>query len=426
MATLSATSFVGVFESETPNTPAGHQTSDSYLPSFTVTPIDVLREVKSLDVNSSMGIDGVHPRLLSRCASSLSAPLSLIFNSSLREGMLPLEWLSSSIAPIYKKGARTDPLNYRPVAITSVPCKVLEKAILNHLRPYLEENHVISDHQFGFRGGHSTTDQLILCYNEITAEVDRRGMIDLIFFDYSKAFDKVCHSILIQKLHEIGLSRQLLLWIEQFLISRRMQTRVLGATSEWYQVTSGVPQGSVLGPVLFLIYVNHVVHRLSCGYKIFADDIKLYLSSVPDAPSVGSGALQQDIDVLVATSASWGLVMNIDKCVCLRFGPRSLGDCSTGCSPYSVGGERIKFSRTHSDLGVKVDRNLKFHDHIRVIAGACNGITTNLFTSTVCREPNFLLSIYKTYVRPKLEYGSQIWNLSYLGDLRSLERVQRR
>ena len=142
-----------------------------------------------------------------------------------------------------------------------------------------------------------------------------------------------------------------------------MQTRVLGATSEWHQVTSGVPQGSVLGPVLFLIYVNHVVHRLSCRYKIFADDIKLYLSSVPDVPSVGSGALQQDIDILVATSASWGLVMNTDKCVCLRFGPRSLGDCVAGSSPYFVGGVRIKFSRTHSDLGVKVDRNLKFHDH---------------------------------------------------------------
>ena len=172
--------------------------------------------------------------------------------------------------------------------------------------------------------------------------------------------------------------------------------------------------------------MNHVVHRLSCRYKIFADDIKLYLSSAPNAPSVGSGPLQQDIDMLVTTGASWGLVMNTDKCVCLRFGPRSLGDCSAGSSPYSVGGVRIKFSRTHSDLGVKVDRNLKFHDHIRETAGACNGITTNLFTSTACREPNFLLSIYKMHVRHKLEYGSQIWNLGYLGDLRSLERVQRR
>ena len=426
MAAQFVSSFVGVFANQAPAAPAAHQTSNEHLPDILISPSDVLREIKSLNTNSSMGMDGIHPRLLSRCASTLSMPLSIIYNASLRAGALPLEWLSSQVTPIFKKGARTDPLNYRPVSITSVPCKVMEKVILSHLKPFLEENELISEHQFGFRSGRSTTDQLVLCYNDITQEVDNGKTLDLIFFDYSKAFDKVCHTILLQKLTDIGVSTQLVRWISDFITSRRMQTRVHGATSDWHRVTSGVPQGSVLGPVLFLIYVNHVVNRLSCRYKIFADDIKLYLSWASDAPSAGTDHLQEDIDLLVRTSASWGLIMNAKKCVCLRFGPRTLRDCSTGNSPYKIGNVCIKYSRTHSDLGITIDRNLKLHDHIRTTANKCNGITTNILSSTVCREPNFLLAIYKTYIRHKLEYGSQVWSLGYLGDLRSLERVQRR
>ena len=426
MAAQFVSSFVSVFANQVPTAPAAHQTSNDHLHDILITPSDVLREIKSLNINSSMGMDGIHPRLLSRCASTLSMPLSIICNASLRAGVLPLEWLSSQVTPIFKKGARTDPLNYRPVSITSVPCKVMEKVILSRLRPFLEGNGLISEHLFGFRCGHSTTDQLILCYNDITHDVNNGKTLDLIFFDYSKAFDKVCHTILLQKLVDIGVSNQLVRWISDFISSRRMQTKVHGATSDWHRVTSGVPQGSVLGPVLFLIYVNHVVNGLSCRFKIFADDIKLYLSWASDASSAGSENLQRDINLLVRTSASWGLIMNAKKCVCLRFGPRTLRDCTTGDSPYKIGNVCIKYSRTHSDLGITIDRNLKFHDHIRTTANKCNGITTNILSSTVCREPNFLLSIYKTYIQHKLEYGSQVWSLGYMGDLRSLERVQRR
>ena len=143
-------------------------------------------------------------------------------------------------------------------------------------------------------------------------------MVDLVFFDYSKAFDKVCHNILLDKLADVGLNQQLIRWIEQFLVARRMRVLVNGNSSTWCSVTSGVPQGSVLGPILFLIYVNHVVQQLSCNYKIFADDIKMYISSKPADPQTGAPALQSDIDTLVATSSSWGLVMNIDKCVCMK------------------------------------------------------------------------------------------------------------
>ena len=351
----------------------------------------------------------------------------MIFNSSLLEGVLPLQWLSSTITPIFKKkGARTDPLNYRPVSVTSVPCKVLEKVIVSRLTPYLNDNGILSEHQFGFRSGHSTIDQLIICYDSVTRSVNDGEMVDVIFFDFTKAFDTVNHSIMVSKLQAIGICPQLLNWIQEFLVSRRMQVRVLDGVSDWHSVSSGVPQGSVLGPVLFLIYVNHAVSQLVCNYKIFADDIKLYISSKPMDTATGIEHLQRDINTLVDTAASWGLSMNVGKCTCLRFGPRSLGNCNIGPSPYKIGPKILKFSAVHEDLGIKIDRKLKFHEHIRDTANVCNALTNNIFCSTLCREPEFLLNIYKSLIRPKLEYGSQIWNLGYLGDLRLLERVQRK
>ena len=426
MAEQFVKSFKSVFATGTLNNPAPHQVSMSVLPEVEISILEVQQELVSLDVNSCMGADEIHPRLLSHCAATLCRPLSLIYSASLREGLLPLEWLSSQIVPIFKKGARTDPLNYRPVAMTSVPCKVLERIIVRRMKSYLEDNNLISMHQFGFRSLHSTTDQLILAYEEVTRDVDEAKMVDMLFFDFSKAFDKVSHVVLIQKLNEIGICPQLCNWIQHFLSARRMQVRVHQATSSWHRVYSGVPQGSVLGPQLFLIYVNHVVSGLSCRYKIFADDIKLYLSSMPQTNERGITDLQSDIDLLVNTAASWGLNMNVSKCACLRFGPRTLGPCSEGQSPYLIGQEHIKYSANHTDLGVKVDNMLKFHHHIRNTANVCNALTTNILSSTLCRSPDFILATYTSLIRPKLEYGSTVWHSGYLGDLRILERVQRR
>ena len=307
MADRFAESFVGVFTDGIPPNPAANQSSNTVLPEIIITAEDVENEIKTLDINSSPGADGIHPRLLCRCATEFSIPLSMIYNSSLMEGQLPEEWLSSQIAPIFKKGARTDPLNYRPVALTSVPCKVLEKIIVSRLRPYLEGNELLSSEQFGFRSNHSTVDQLIITYNDITAEMDDHSIVDLIFFDYTKAFDKVCHHLLLGKLADIGVNTQLINWIDNFLTARRMQVKIMGSSSRWHRVRSGVPQGSVLGPILFLIYVNHVVHNLFSSYKIFADDIKLYVRGSSRDPAVGLTNLRRDINTFVTTSASWGL-----------------------------------------------------------------------------------------------------------------------
>ena len=430
MANCFACSFASVFTTDdpslTPNSDILHQVSHSYIDALDINALKVETLLKSLDSNSSSGEDGIHPRLLNSLASQLSVPLSIIYVNSVQSGVLPREWLSSAVVPIYKKSNRYDPLNYRPVSLTSVPCKVLEKIIVNHIFEYLDENGLLNKYQYGFRAGHSTVDQLIDTYDDITLMLDEYQMVDLVFFDFSKAFDTVCHSVLLQKLHCIGIRGDIVSWIKGFLSDRTMRVRVANAYSIPVPVTSGVPQGSVLGPLLFLIYVNYTIANVNCYYKIFADDTKLYFAFKRENLSSSVNALQANIDSLVNSGEAWGLKMNADKCVVIRFCSDRSGIEFTGESPYKVKNTFLKFVASHSDLGVTVDRSLKFHSHITRIVASINGLTSNLLGCTLSRDPKFLMNIYTSHIRPKLEYASSLWNVEYLGDLRLLERIQRR
>ena len=424
MANCFVEAFSSVFVNGSPSNPSSHQASEKLLDVESISMQTILKILQNLDPNSGMGGDGIHSRFLKVLSSELAVPLTMIFNSSLQEKVLPSHWLRSIVVPIYKKSFRYDALNYRPVSLTSIPCKVLERAISQRLVEYLEENSLLDSNQFGFRSGHSTVDQLLLTYTEITSMVDSGMSVDLIFFDYAKAFDTVCHGILLTKLRYLGIHGHLLNWIEFFLTNRTMQVRVGGKLSYPKEVVSGVPQGSVLGPILFLIHVNYVTNRLSCKYKIFADDIKIYLSINNTGNS--SHHAQNNIDTLVNTSSSWGLSLNAKKCVVMRFLPKSSSLPFVGQSPYTVQGTFLKFVATHSDLGVTVDRSLKFHSHVKAKVTTMNQLITNLLTSTVCREPDFMMNLYTAHVRPLLDYASPVWNTGYIEDLKLMERLQRR
>ena len=366
MAACFAVSFSSVFNNEVHNNPHPHQICSSQIDEIIITPDAVCQILLSLNPNSSLGDDGVHPRFLKLLADELSYPLSVIFNSSLQTGVVPVEWLSSIVVPIYKKSSRFDPLNYRPISLTSVPCKVLERLVAQHITQYLDSNNIISEQQFGFRAGHSTVDQLILTYNDISFSTDCGNSTDLILFDFSKAFDLVNHSIMLNKLQHIGITGQICDWIGSFLTDRSMKVRVAGVLSDSVAVTSGVPQGSVLGPLLFLIYVNHIVAGLRTKSMIFADDLKIYLSYGNDTDSESFvNTLQADVDHLVSTSSSWGLKLNHEKCVAMRFSPRNCTLPFTGVSPYRTSDNLISFVETRSDLGVIIDPSLKFHTHFR-------------------------------------------------------------
>ena len=420
MAECFSDAFASVYNVEVPVNPAPHQQGNGVLDDIVFGPTEVENILLALDVNSSMGPDGLHPHLLKACAVNLAYPLWKIFRLSLEEGTLPLLWKLSLVVPIFKKGCHADPLNYRPISLTSVVAKCLERLISQELHTFFTENNILSDHQFGFRPGMSTEDQLLITYDYISSGIDKGKTIDLILFDFAKAFDVVCHAILLDKLKCIGVSGRLLCWLEEFLSGRTMQVTIKHTLSTPREVKSGVPQGSVLGPILFLVYINHIAATLTCQYKIFADDLKIYacINNTGDTT-----AFQEDINRLHSTAKSWGLHMNTRKCAALRFQRRS--GVQDGRPTYTLDGQHLPNENTQMDLGVLIDSQLKFHDHNRNVTRMAGGVAQSFLKGTVCREPNFMVHILKTHIRPILEYASTVWNTGYLQDIRRLESIQR-
>ena len=218
-----------------------------------------------------MGPDGLHPMLLKSCPS-LSIPIRLIFRRSLSDGVVPVDWKHSVIVPLFKKNSRHVALNYRPISLTSVCGKTLERVISDHLYEYLDTHELLAANQFGFRHGRTVDDQLLLVYDDVSCWLDSGESVDIVFFDFAKAFDTVSHGLLLVKLRHLGVSGSILSWLGDFLLGRTMQVSVSGLCSAPRNICSGVPQGSVLGPLLFLIYVNLFLTTV-CSYFFTLPDV---------------------------------------------------------------------------------------------------------------------------------------------------------
>ena len=419
-----AQAFSSVFVSTVPERPQPFQIFNGNMDVLDTSYDTVFSILKELDGSSSPGPDGIHPMLLRNCAKEISLPLTLLFRKSLVLRQLPIQWKVSRVVPIFKGGTKCSPLNYRPVSLTSTCCKVLERIIYAHIVEYLDENNLLSPHQFGFRKKRSTEDQLLLTYADIIKQVDSGRAVDIIFLDFSKAFDVVNHIVLIGKLAALGFSAQLLGWTESFLVGRSMLVSVAGFDSESYSVTSGVPQGSVLGPLLFLIYVNNLANSLQCKWYAFADDFKLYISYNRNIGLEEVSTLQRDLDSLVSVSESWNLKLNYSKCVIMKFG---VGTAVRGVrSGYFLGDTELSQVQSYRDLGVIVDTSLRFHEHVNNIVRKCSGLASGLLRSTVCRSRDFMLSVFISHIRPLMDYCSTVWNMGFLCDCRKLESVQRK
>jgi len=429
MVELLVSTFAAVFIDGVPVAPAQHQTCASVMDDFIISQEKVYRALLRLDVNSAAGPDDVHPKLLKACALELALPLSIIFGWSLTGGSFPAAWLESLVVPLFKGKSRLDPRNYRPVSLTSVCCKVMERIVVEELMDYLETHGILSDRQFGFRKARSTEDQLLLVYSEIVRLVDAGYVVDQAFLDFSKAFDVVSHHVLLDKLLSIGVSSQLVGWIGAFLTGRTMRVVVGGATSESRDVYSGVPQGSVLGPILFLVYANFLTNGLKSKFVAFADDFKIYLHYGQQevmGPS-GMASLQEDLDKFYNVASSWNLSLNPSKCVVMRFTRHFSGWATFGRGTvYSLGDSPLEFVESYRDLGVFVDQRLRFHGHVRTVVRRAASLSSNLLRSTVNRSPNFMVTLFVTHIRPILDYCSTVWYTEYVHDMDLLESVQRR
>ncbi len=278
---------------------------------------DVKKKLEILKVNKSPGPDNIHPRILFELRENIAKPLTTIFNTSILTRKIPQEWKDAHVSSIFKKGNRQKPNNYRPVSLTCISCKILESIVKDHIVLHMKRNNLFSKSQFGFLKGRSTTYQLLIAIDKWTEILDSGGNVDTIYFDFMKAFDTVSHVKLLQKLPAYGFNKEMIDWIGSFLEDRRQRVIVNGTESSWGDVTSGIPQGSILGPLLFVIFINDLPDVTnSSSILLFADDTKLY-SNIGDIQD--QKLMQTDVNNMAEWSKTWSLKFHPDKCKVMRF-----------------------------------------------------------------------------------------------------------
>ena len=398
----------------------------SEIGNITITQEDIQKRLEKLNVNKSCGPDNIHPFVLHETANATSIPLKQIFSKSLDMGECPTDWRSANVTPIHKKGDRTVPGNYRPVSLTSQVCKVLESIVREHLLEHLKRNNILSDKQHGFRQGRSCLTNLLETLDNWTRILDDDHGIDVAYLDFRKAFDLVSHKHLLHKMSKYGITRQALKWIEAFLNQRTQRVVVRGAMSKPFDVTSGVPQGSVLGPILFLIFINDLPLEVISPLSLFADDSKIFTSILKEGDvnsnnvNIGRAALQRDLDITKEWANKWKMEFNVDKCKIMHLG--RLNPKQT----YTMGGVDLTVTTEEKDLGVLIDDKLDFGKHIKDIVKKANRRLGLIKKGFDCLDKEMFMYLYPVLIRPLLEYCVQIWSPHKLGDIDLLERVQRR
>ena len=388
-----------------------------YLGPLVVTPELVAKKIKAMKDNKSPGVDGIPPKLLMETVEQISIPLARVFNLSLKEGVVPFEWKEANIIPLFKKGSRNKSENYRPVSLTSVICKLLERLIKDHMVDFLVKHKLLNSSQHGFLKARSCLTNMLCFLEEITKWIDVGSPVDIIYLDFQKAFDKVPHQRLLLKLKAHGIGDSITDWIEQWLTDRRQRVVVDGEISNWKSVLSGVPQGSVLGPILFLIYINDLDDSITSNVLKFADDTKLFRKVNTDGDKQH---LQNDLDRLVKWSEKWQMLFNFGKCKCLHTGHRNLN------VNYRMGDTVLGTTVKEKDLGVTISADMKVSEQCGIAASKGNQILGLIRRNITYKGKKLIIPLYKAIVRPHLEYCIQAWRPYRKKDIDTLERIQRR
>ena len=355
-----------------------------YLGPLVVNPELVAKKIKAMKDNKPPGVDGIPPKLLMETVEQISIPLARVFNLSLKEGVVPFEWKEANIIPLFKKGSRNKSENYRPVSLTSVICKLLERLIKDHMVDFLVKHKLLNSSQHGFLKARSCLTNMLCFLEEITKWIDVGSPVDIIYLDFQKAFDKVPHQRLLLKLKA---GDSITDWIEQWLTDRTQRVVVDGEVSNWKSVLSGVPQGSVLGPIVFLIYINDLDDSITSNVLKFADDTKLFRKVNTDGDKQH---LQNDLDRLVKWSEKWQMLFNFGKCKCLHTGHGNLN------INYKMGDTVLGTTVKEKDLGVTISADMKVSEQCGIAASKGNNILGLIRRNITYKAKKLIIEVFKT------------------------------
>lgn len=416
--------FLSVYEPVSPTDSQGHTSSNLtdnnvLISNLILSKSEVLDQLKLLDISKGPGPDRLPPLFLIKTANSIHVPLHILYNKCLAEGVFPELWKQANITPVHKSGPKHDIENYRPISILSALSKLFERLVHNRIYPLL--HNIIIEEQHGFIKNRSTTSNLLTFTNFLFHNVDQRIQIDAIYTDFTKAFDKVDHQLLLDKISFNGIRGNLLRWFASYINNRSQKVVINGYHSNSILVTSGVPQGSILGPLLFVLFVNDIKSCFqNSRFLLYADDLKAFktITCLEDCM-----IFQQDLDRFTAYCSTNKLQLNISKCSYINFtkAKNILTFNYTLCNS-----SLIKVSSLR-DLGVQLDTNLTFNTHVQNIVNKAFKLYGFVMrTSVNFKRTNTYLYLFKCLVRSQLEYAVPIWNPYYNRYKEEIENVQKK
>lgn len=388
-----------------------------HLPQLDVSVEEVMKVLSSVDPSKGPGPDCLPPSFIKKFSASLASPVSIIFNRSLVSGVFPTMWKVASITPIHKAGNIHNVENYRGISILSCLPKALEKIVYEVV--YQAVRPIITEHQHGFVRKRSTTTNLMVFVNSLINSIEKRRQVDAIYVDFSKAFDRVPHVLAVDKMRCMGLPNWATKWLQSYLTDRSAYVSINGVNSPSFEIPSGVPQGSHLGPLIFILFVNDLCSRLCSSKLMFADDLKIFRTI---KSRLDCCALQKDIDSLLRWCTLNGMQVNVTKCCAISF--------SRSREPlrhdYRIGLSSLLFVSSVKDLGVIIDSKVRFNEHISMITAKAFATLGFLKRNTNAFQDIYALkSLYCALVRSLLEYAVVVWAPFHAIQANRIEAIQR-
>ena len=382
-------------------------------------PETIAKVLKSLNTSKSTGPDGISNELLRNISAGISNALCDLFNYSLTCGVFPKNWKIANVTPLFKKGDRSVLSSYRPISLLSCLSKVFERVVADLLVEHLKRNNLISNKQAGFVPGDSTINQLIILTDTILTAFENGKEAHAVFLDISKAFDRVWHRGLIHKLKSFGINGTLLEWFTSYLIGRKQRVVINGASSDYLYIQAGVPQGSVLGPILFIMYINDLSNEIVSDLFLFADDGTLVDVFSDNRLSIQK--LNMDLLQIEKWSKIWLVNFNALKTVAMTFSCKRIPSCADGLRFFN---QAIKTVTSHKHLGIFLNHRLDWQTHFEFITSKCLK-RLNLLRRIKKRIPREALrTLYITMIRSIMEYGLVIFHCNNNVLISHLESIQ--